>query len=179
MTLSEFLLHAFVLVDDEYHEPVHTRLRSRGLKTTKLTDSKVLTIEIVGEYLGLDHDVGIFAHFARYHQAEFPTLAGIHRTSFVRQAANLYAIPRQIHKHLADKISAREVIWLINSLPINVCNFARAKFCQGFKEDAAYGSTIPNAILCADFGCTPGPRGAVRSSPSTDWSLVKPAHGMS
>jgi hypothetical protein len=52
MTLSDFLLHVFVLVDDEYHELVHTRLRSRGPKTTKLTDSDVLTIEIGGSIWG-------------------------------------------------------------------------------------------------------------------------------
>jgi hypothetical protein len=139
MTRPDFLLHVFVLVDDPYHQLVRTRLRSRGPRTTALTDPEVLTIELVGEFLGLDQNAGTFTHFARYHRAEFPALAHVHRTTSARRAANLYAIGRQIHKHLADKISAREDTWLIDSLPVHVRKFARAAFCQRFQGEAAYG----------------------------------------
>jgi hypothetical protein len=47
-------------------------------------------MEMVGEYLGLDTDQGIFTFFRRYQRREFPALAPIHRTTFARQAANLW-----------------------------------------------------------------------------------------
>src|SRR5262249_14151239 len=97
------------------------------------------TIELVGEFLGRDHDKGLFEHFRRYHAAEFPALARVHRTTFARQAANLYALKHALHKHLAARLAAGEPVWLVDSLPVEACRFARAKYCRRLKGDAAFG----------------------------------------
>ena len=59
MYLSTFIITVFCLVDDwlEGKEP-----RQRGPKP-KLSDPEVLTIEIVGEFLGIDTDSGLYAYF--------------------------------------------------------------------------------------------------------------------
>jgi Transposase DDE domain len=137
--LSDFLLHVFCLVDDLYRQLVRTPLRSRGPRTTALTDPEVITVELVGEFLGLDHDKGLFEHFRRYHAAEFPGLSRVHRTTFARQAANLYAVKKQMHAHLAERLAAREPVWLVDSLPIHACAFGRAGFARRFRGDAGYG----------------------------------------
>jgi hypothetical protein len=49
----------------------------------------VLTIEITGEFLGLDTDQGLHAYFRRHFSHLFPALRTVHRTTFLRQAANL------------------------------------------------------------------------------------------
>jgi hypothetical protein len=41
------------------------RLRQRG-RTPTLADSEVLTIECVGEFLGIDTDKGLYDHFRRH-----------------------------------------------------------------------------------------------------------------
>jgi hypothetical protein len=51
--LSTFIVAVFCLIDDRIAEL--GRLRARG-PTPTLCDSEVLTIEIVGEFLGLDED---------------------------------------------------------------------------------------------------------------------------
>jgi hypothetical protein len=61
-------------------------LRERGPDPT-LADSEVLTMEVVGEYLGLIQDSAQFAYFRRHYAHFFPALARLHRTTFVRQAA--------------------------------------------------------------------------------------------
>jgi hypothetical protein len=137
--LSDFLLHVFCLIDDLYRDLVRRPLRSRGPRTTTLTDPEVITVELVGEFLGLDHDKGLFAHFRRHHAAEFPGLASVCRTTFARQAANLYAVKRALHTHLADRLAAGESVWLVDSLPVEACRFARAKSCRRLKGDAAFG----------------------------------------
>lgn len=139
MPLSDFLLHVFCLVDDLYRDLVRRPLRPRGPRRTTLTDAEVITIELAGEFLGLDHDKGLFAHFRRYHAAEFPALARVHRTTFARQAANLYAVKKQTHAHLAERLAAREPVWLIDSLPVHACAFGRAGFARRFRGDAGYG----------------------------------------
>jgi hypothetical protein len=62
------------------------RLRERGPEPT-LADSEVLTMEVVGEYLGLIQDSSQFAYFRQHYAHFFPALARLHRTTFVRQAA--------------------------------------------------------------------------------------------
>jgi hypothetical protein len=137
--LSDFLLHVSCLVDDLYRDLVRRPLRTRGPRRTTLTDPEVITVELVGEFLGLDHDKGLFAHFRRHHAAEFPGLRAVHRTTFARQAANLYAVKRAMYQHLADRLAAGEAAGLVDSMPVEACRFARAKFCSRLKGEAAFG----------------------------------------
>jgi hypothetical protein len=137
--LSDFLLDVFCLVDDLYRQLVRRPLRSRGPRATALTDPEVIAIELVGEFLGLDHDKGLFAHFRRHYRPEFPGLMRVCRTTFARQAANLYAVKHALHKHLAARLADGEPVWLVDSLPVEACRFARAKSCRRLKGDAAFG----------------------------------------
>src|SRR5262245_5418759 len=138
MPLSDFILIVFCLVDDLVRQLAPRRLRARGFAPA-LADSEVITVELVGEFLGLDHDKGLFAHFRRHYAAEFPGLRKVHRTTFARQAANLYALKRQLHAHLARRLAADRPLWLVDSLPIEACRFGRANFCRRLRGDARFG----------------------------------------
>jgi hypothetical protein len=150
MPLSDFILRVFVLVDDLFKELFPGRLRRRGPRPV-LTDSEVITVELVGEFLGLDHDKGLFAHFRRYHGGEFPGLRSVHRTTFARQAANLYAVKRQMHARLAECLAARERLWLVDSLPIHACAFGRAGFARQLRGHAGYGRDHTRRALMYGF----------------------------
>lgn len=45
-----------------------------------LRDSEVLTLEVVGEFLGYDTDEGIYTYFLWHWVSLFPALASVHRT---------------------------------------------------------------------------------------------------
>jgi hypothetical protein len=62
MSTSEMLLLVFCLIDDELQDPTlpARRLRSRD---PLLLDSEVITIELVGEFLGFDADSRLFWFF--------------------------------------------------------------------------------------------------------------------
>src|ERR671910_503577 len=64
--------------------------------TSKLSDAEVLTIEVVGEFLGIDTDKGIYCYFRRHYGEWFPALKGVHRTTFCRQAANLWVVKEML-----------------------------------------------------------------------------------
>lgn len=138
MTPQELLLYVFCTVDDEMKALDLTDLRRRGPRPT-LSDSEVITIELVGEFWGLDKDRELVRHFRRYHAAEFPALARVHRTTFARQAANLWRAKQLIQRRLAARLTAGTRIWLVDSLPIEACKFARATFCARFAGVADYG----------------------------------------
>ena len=138
MTPQEFLLVVFCLIDDQLKALGLGRLRKRGF-APKLSDSEVITIEIVGEFWRLDADRDLFRHFRAYHTAEFPALARIHRTTFVRQAANLWRVKHLLQSRLAAWLSGDDPRWLVDSRPIDACQPARATFCSRFAGVADYG----------------------------------------
>jgi len=134
-----FIIVMFCLVDDFVRGLCHERrLRQRGPGPV-LADSEVLTIEIVGEFLGLDTDRALHAHFRRHFGHLFPGMRVVHRTTLARQAANLWAVKSALWRHLAAAAEPDPALVLIDSLPMPVCRFARAYRCQSFRGLAAFG----------------------------------------
>src|SRR5436305_5556307 len=138
MTPQELLLEVFCLVDDELQAPEFRRVRRAGPRPT-LADSEVITIELVGEFWKLDADRDLFRHFRQHYAREFPALARVHRTTFARQAANLWRVKQLLQRRLAERAAAGEPVWLVDSLPVEACKFARATFCKRFGGEADYG----------------------------------------
>ena len=138
MSMDDFLLVVFCLVDDELQALFPEPLRRRGPRP-RLADSEVIAIELAGEFLGLDRDSALFGHFRRHHGDAFPGLREVGRTTFVRQAANLWAVKRRLAHRLAERLTAGDRVWLVDSLPVPVCRFARAKFSRQFGGQAAFG----------------------------------------
>jgi hypothetical protein len=138
MSPQDLLLHVFCLVDDQLQALDLPPLRRRGPQPT-LADSEVITIELVGEFWKLGTDQDLFRHFCRYHTAEFPALAHVHRTTFARQAANLWRVKQLLQQRLAQHLAGDDPLWLVDSLPIDACQFARATFCRRFAGQADYG----------------------------------------
>src|ERR687888_1181470 len=102
MELTTLLVSVFCLIDD-WLAAQPGRLRQRGPQPT-LADSEVLTIECVGEFLGIDTDTGLYQYFRHHWPAWFPGLRRIHRTSFTRQAANLWAVKQRLYQHLLGQV---------------------------------------------------------------------------
>lgn len=139
MTFDEFLLRLFYLIDTETEALNLPRLRQRGPRPT-LHDSEVITMEVAGEFMGIDTDKGIYRFFRRYHCQEFPGLRHVDRTTFVRQAANLWRLKQMLQARLLAMVPLHEdPLWLIDSFPLHVCKFARAKSSKLFKGIAAFG----------------------------------------
>ncbi len=80
LTLDTFIVTVFCLVDDQLK--VQSRPRQRG-PAPKLSDAEVLTIEIVGEFLGIDTDKDIHLFFRRHYAEWFPALGEASATSTV------------------------------------------------------------------------------------------------
>jgi hypothetical protein len=139
MDLDDFIIAVFCVVDEAV--PAVTeghRLRQRGPHPI-LADSEVLTMEVVGEYLGLEHDSALFAYFRRHYAHFFPALRTLHRTTFVRQAANLWWLKERVWQWLLERIPHDPTFAIIDSFPLPVCQFARAHRCRRFRGEAAFG----------------------------------------
>jgi hypothetical protein len=135
MDITTFLISVFCLIDDYMKGQ---RLRQRGPQP-RLSDSEVLTIEMVGEFLGIDSDKGLYTFFRRHFGDWFPALCQVDRTTFTRQAANLWVIKEALFVHLSHLVRHDPLISVVDSFPMPVCRFARANRCRTFAGMAAYG----------------------------------------
>ncbi len=161
MDLETFITEVFCSTDDFVQAFCRAhKLRQRG-PAPRLADSEVLTIEILGEFLGLDTDQGLFTHFRRHFSHFFPGLRHVHRTTFARQAANLWVVKQALWQHLAARVPHDPTLVLIDSLPVPVCRFARAWRCRSFA-----GWTVPRSAT------TPW-----RTRPSTACACMRVSRG--
>src|SRR5262245_56915125 len=135
MDITTFMIAVFCLIEDFLAEQ---RLRRRGPQPT-LRDSEVLTIEVVGEFLGIDTESNIFAHFCRYYSDWFPGLRKVTRTTFTRQAANLWQVKQALWQVLLQRIPHDPYLSIVDSFPVPVCRFGRAPRCHSLGEAAADG----------------------------------------
>lgn len=138
MSIEDFIITVFCIIDDELEKLLDgKKLRQRG-RHAQLTDSEVITMEVVGEFLGKDADKSIWEYFSSHWAHLFPNIPT--RTNFVRQSANLHIIKQKLQENLAITLGAlRDSLHLIDGFPMPVCKFARAHFSHIFKGDAAYG----------------------------------------
>ena len=135
MELYDFIITIYCIVDDFCKKEFPCRsLRARGFDP-KLSDSEVIMMEVVGEYLGFHNDKEIYKYFQRHWKTLFTTMPD--RSNFARQAANLWKVKHALFEH----IQRPESDWLeiVDAIPVEVCKFIRAKRSKLFKTTAAYG----------------------------------------
>ena len=140
MDLNTFITAVFCVVDD-WLVAQNKKLRQRG-PGPELSDSEVLTMEIVGEFLGIDSEKDLYAYFKRHYAEWFPALrqaGGVHRTTLTRQMANLWVAKEQLWRYLLRRIGFDPKISLVDSFPVPVCRFARAYRCRLLPEESAFG----------------------------------------
>jgi hypothetical protein len=134
--LNTFIVSVFCLIDDQI-EGLRGSYRKCG-PAPKLSDSEVITMEIVAEFLGIDTDKGIYTYFKRHYQEWFPKLKEVHRTTFTRQAANLWKVKEILWQHLLEHElvlgGEQEPLLMIDSFPMPVCKKSRSYRCKVMRE---------------------------------------------
>src|SRR3954454_16555404 len=120
MDLETLIIVVFCVVDDLVRDLCREcRLRQRG-PAPVLADSEVLTVEIVGEFLGLDTDRGLHAYFRRHYGHLFPCLREVHRTTFARQAPIRGVFKPALWRRLAARGGHAPGVTLVDSMPVPV-----------------------------------------------------------
>ena len=137
--LTDLFTIIFTIVDDIYNDIIPISIRNRrNIKDSKLSDSEIITISIVGELLTIDSEKAFFSLLSREYTRLFPKLGD--RTRFNRTKRNLHAVIKEIREYISLSIqSYSNEIRVIDSMPIPVCEFGRAHFSKCFKGEASYG----------------------------------------
>ena len=137
MPVEEFIINVYCLIDDLFKELFPNAIRSRGYEP-KLSDSEVITMEIVGEWLGYHKDIEIWKYFRRHWFHFFPDMPS--RTKLASQGANLWSVKQKIAERLVQILGAdMDDVHLIDGFPIEVCARCRASRRRIFNDEVAYG----------------------------------------
>lgn len=125
MPLGDYIIHAFCLIDDLYHELFKScKVRKSGYAPF-LADSEILTMLIVGELIGISNNKKIWLHFKSNNLNYFPMLWFVKYKIFNKQLTNLWQIIRVIHAKLLSKIGSWD-LYLADVFPLPICHLARA-----------------------------------------------------
>lgn len=138
MPLEEFIITVFCWVEDSLEWVTGgVNLRTRGF-APRLSDREVITMEIVGELLGHDGDKAIWTYFQQHWAPWFPGLGD--RSTFIRQAANLWLVKQLLHERRVMDLGARTADrHILDGFPIAICKLARAPSSRVLRAEAAYG----------------------------------------
>jgi len=137
--LTDLFIIIYTIVDDIYNNIIPIDIRNRrNIKDSKLSDSEIIAISIVGELLTIDSEKSFFGLLNREYKFLFPRLGD--RTRFNRTKRNLHAVIKEIREYISLFIQSHSNnIRVIDSMPIPVCKFGRAHFSKCFKGEASYG----------------------------------------
>jgi len=136
MSVEDFIIYVYCCVEDICQTIVKQPLRGRGFMP-KLSDAEVITMEIVGEFMGKDHDKGIWRYFRNHWHDWFPNLGS--RANFAKQSANLWELKRRMQDHMAWQTGAMDdPVHLVDGFPMPVCKYARASGSRCFKGEAGF-----------------------------------------
>ncbi len=95
-------------------------------------------MEVVGEFLGLETDVGLWKYFRRHGPSWFPQLGS--RPPLAQQAAHLGVIKQRLHQQLLiDWGAVTNPIRRVDGCPRPVGVLPRAPQCRWFPEGADFG----------------------------------------
>lgn len=137
---KDFILLVYVVIDDLYREYAPESVSGRrNYCAAKLSDSEIITISICGELMGIDSENAWYSFAKKNYCHLFPDFCG--RTRFNRTGRNLL----QVTELLSEKLllcfpELMDNDCVIDSFPLAVCKFGRARYCRSFKENMAdYG----------------------------------------
>ena len=138
--LEDLFTIIYVIIDDLYQKyaPVQVK-RRKNVAESRISDSEIITISLVGEILGIDSENAWHSFVKKNYLYLFPHLCS--RTRFHRRRSCLHQTTDALRAGLAQEcgIGMCET-YVVDSFPLPVCKFGRARYCKNFRtEDASYG----------------------------------------
>ena len=143
-TFEDFILLVYTVIDDLYQPfaPASVSQR-RNVNTAKMSDSEIITLGIRGELLGIDSENAWYAFVKRNYRHLFPRLCS--RTRFNRTRRALLQVTELLRQKLTQSFPIpASRYFVIDSFPLPVCKFGRARYCRSFRTDGANYGKCPS-----------------------------------
>ena len=139
-TFEDFILTVYVVIDDLYHQFAPPEvIFKRYVLDAKLSDSEIITISICGELAGIDSENAWFSFVKKNYRYLFPNLCS--RSRFNRTRRALLQTTELLRQKMISVFPIPfSQYFVIDSFPLAVCKFGRARYCRSFRSYGAdYG----------------------------------------
>lgn len=132
-TFEDFILLTYTIIDDLYKQFAPTVVsKRRNVGLARLSDPEVITLSICGELLGIDSENAWYSFVKRNYLHLFPELCS--RTRFNRTRRTLLQTTELLRQKLVHIFPvAVSRYFVIDSFPLPVCKFGRARYCHSFR----------------------------------------------
>ena len=143
-TFEDFILLVYTIIDDLYHQFVPSSVsQRRNVDTAKMSDSEIITLSICGELAGIDSENAWYSFVKRNYRHLFPRLCS--RTRFSRTRRALLQVTELLRQKLTHSFPIpTSRYFVIDSFPLPVCKFGRARYCRSFRVDGANYGKCPS-----------------------------------
>lgn len=143
-TFEDFILLTYTVIDDLYKQFAPAAVSERRNRhQARLSDSEIITISICGELLGIDSENAWYSFVKKNYQHLFPKLCS--RTRFNRTRRALIQTTELLRQKLACVFPVpASRYFVIDSFPLPVCKFGRARYCRSFRTDGANYGKCPS-----------------------------------
>ena len=139
-TFEDFILLVYTVTDDLYQQfaPASVSQR-RNVDTAKMSDPEIITLAICGELVGVDSENAWYSFVKRNYRHLFPRLCS--RSRFNRTRRALLQVTELLRQKLLQSLPIlASRYYVVDSFPLPVCKFGRARYCRSFRADGAnYG----------------------------------------
>ncbi len=123
-----------------YTNTSHPRgFRRRNVQQTRLSDPESITISVCGELAEVDSENAWYSFVKRNYRHLFPKLCS--RSRLNRTRRNLQKTTELLWQELANAFPVpKGRYFVVDSFPLAVCKFGRARYCRAFRgQGADYG----------------------------------------
>lgn len=101
-----------------------------------MSDSEIITLSICGDLIGIDSENAWYSFVKRNYRHLFPRLCS--RTRFNRTRRALLQVTELLRQKLSLSFPIPDSrYFVIDSFPLPVCKFGRARYCRSFRADGA------------------------------------------
>lgn len=141
-TFEDFILTVYVVIDDLFHQYAPSEvIRRRHVLDAKLSDPEIITISLCCELAGIDSENTWFSFVKKNYCHLFPKIGS--RSRFNRTRRALLQTAKLLRQKMLSAFSNTipfSRYFIIDSFPLAVCKFARARYCKSFPSYGAdYG----------------------------------------
>jgi len=98
----------------------------------KMSDCEIIALSLTGESIGIDSENYFWKKLKSDDSTCFPAL--IERSRFNRRRKILYPFIQKLNQSIADNLNENENAYIVDSIPVPVCQIAREKRSKVCKE---------------------------------------------
>lgn len=113
-------------------------------RTPKFSDIEVIALSLASEALAIDSENNLFVKLNTEYKKQFPNL--IQRSKYNIRRRKLFLKIEEVRKIISDKIITAENIFIIDTMPLEVCKLSRSSRAKICRKDF---ETSPDKGFCA------------------------------